>query len=1187
MVDLDQVGKRLSRFTPGSYSKIPSINPIPQPTPEGSVLGAVFRQEHLGYNIAHKALENPPITGTEDPNFNPIPFIPKDLFEYADRFAGTMSEEQVFWVADQINNELRDKAIIAGHPTRAFFSNMAIGMVDLPRYLLPGGVIYSNATQSLNLARSAANVAAASAFSTTVQEAILQETQFARDKQQSVMGVFGSALIGAVTGGISSQILPKNIADYASQEAADTMANGKPTSTVFEFTPDGDIQVRKNVPIVPTKDVKGTRITNELTQSPPAKMPPSTDIAVPPGTPPAPVSGIFDKPESGAIDYEAIKYAASIQIFDQKALQALKFNPWMRLKTSPSGLSRAMADNIFESMIGTYGTDVMQVPMPRALEVMIKTMGAQYIGLVFDYQKFFFKQRGLGEGGMIEKGSAYAKAVATGQPLPGMDIDTFNLRVYRAFRDNLIDPDPIVNEAKEFARWKIVNDLKDQAVDVGLLNKDVKVLTAANYLTRIPNRPAIVEQPEKFDAIQLEYVTQVNEQLKVTLPKVKTYTEAIARADRLLAANEKIRNQIIDLEKNLATATTNAQRQKILKKIDELKTILNSQPDELLSQAKEIFAKEIEDLKWSKIGDELAPHMLQSDGETWRSIKTQEELIADVIQTRLNYLSLGDERLTNPVLKGVVEGSTKPLMQRTNLIPDAWIEDFLIKDMSTILSYYAKSMTTAISATKWAKGMGYADVPTARSAYKLAVVDEYQELAKGKTGAERTKLDERLAQDLKDVDACLDIILGIYGNPGSDDTVWAKIADGLMVYNRIRLLGSMVPSAFPDVGSTVMRYGLYETMHNGILALLKSPELRKMSTEYLRVLGFAFNTEVGLRIKSWADTGNLSVATSKFKRYVDSIVQAHGNINLFNIQNDMLQRMAGTLAVHFHLSRIAMLMQGKQISKQDMRWIMRAGLRREDFPYYYEQWKKHGGIYEGTYFSNVQKWDITDADPVKARAMATAYERFNEAISKEVRNTIIEPTLQDKPLFVQSTFGKMATQFKGYQYAATNKVFLSAVQNLDDQRTLEGLLTMLTMGALGYTVTSLARGREPDFSFANISKEAFDRSGILGMFMEFYNMANKLGVIPGQGVTRFQTRGIWGAMFGPTIGAVEDIHKVLTMFVQANNGKPLTTKDVEALLRLMPYQNLFYAHQLTRMLANKVAVSMGAREVPITYRGNR
>ncbi len=1342
MVDLSKLEEDLTKYNPGGFPKTPSINAVPPPTPEGSVFEAVFRQEHTIANIIRQFSREMP-AGEVTEGFSPIRFIPPQFYEYADRYASTVNEQQVNYISDQISRELRDKAIIAGQPWRAFGAGVAVNLVDLPGYLLPGGAIYNNASRGLNVARSALSVAGANVASSFLTESLLHKTQYARSVDESIMNTFSSALIGAAMGTVASTLLPRGIANAAVNEASDIYANGKPTNLI-EYRADGTFTVKQKVP-VPTKPTGGNTVgTRELTLS--TKGSATTEVGTPapkPGTPPEAPKGveIFRQREGEVLSYEYLKESRTLANLGTFLPKAIALNPWLQLKTSEFGTSRAIADELFESGIGTNSTDIALNAAPRNLETMIKRNFAKYRTALLKVEDIFFAQRGL-EGGALKKTGKYMEALLKNEQLPGLPADQFWLELSVAIRNNDVAGNPDVLRAKELVQRTILDPLRDEAISLGLLPPNVSVATANSYLTRIWNRDKIIEDRIGFEDLLFSYYEEVNKALQITLPKVEGFNLATKRATGLLAANEKIRAQVdasvgtvatdkatlsttqkeivkadarlaqtnevinnkksflnseranleadikdikdesqgfiatetqrlngeieflIDkkskalrgavqqgktptfvdrltrrYDKDIATAQkeldsltrkTNREATKEIaalnkkiqritkevelditklkaelvdiktnktelikqsgklqknieslnKKINELKSILNSQPDEVLTRAIELFQAEIEGMKWQEIMGQRAAHLLDTDGN-WRAIANTDELRADVTQTVQNILSLGDDRLLNPILRGIVEGTPQPLKNRSLLLPDNVGQPFLVNDALTILQSYIGSMSSVVEITKFAKQRGFSDIGEARGAMKQAVRDEWYERSQGVTGEAAVKLKNQLDKDLKNIDASFDLAIGIYGTAPNSDEIWVQIARGFRKYNQMRLMGSMTLSALPDVGTLALRYGPYELIHEILMPFLKSAELRSLSKDHLQVLGFVVNSQIGMSIKTYADTAGLAVAKGKYGKLVDSLMQGFGNVTLFNFWNDWAQNLAGVSAEHFTIKPINLFFQTGKISQIEARRLARAGIGKEDYKYIYEQWKKHGKMVDGCYVSNAHKWDISTPEN------ATAYERYAEAIIKEVRNTIIEPTLQDKPLALHSELGKTIFQFKSFGFAATNKIFMSVVQNRDDQNTIGGLMALLTMGAIGYVATSLARGNEPDLSFINLSKEAIDRSAILGIFSEFYNIANKVGLIPGEGATRYRSRGIAGALFGPTIGALEDISGFLRTVQQVSGGKPLTTKDVDALLRLMPYQNLFYAHQLSRAVARKAAVSLGVEEAPETKRSTK
>ena len=1191
-------------------------------------------------------------------------------------------------MSDQIGKELHDKAIIACHPWRAFGAGIAVNLTDLPGYLLPGGAIYSNATKGLNIARSAMSVAGANALTTLLTENILHDTQYARSVDESVMNVFSSALIGAAVGTVAGAVMPRTIAKAAVQEASDIYANGKPTRLI-DFKPDGSFTVKDISPTGPTKP-GGTKALalpgTELSTTVISGAPPPT------GAPPKAPKGveIFRQRADEILSHEYLKESRALANLGVELPKAIAMTPWLQMKTSEFGTTRAIADEIFESLIGTNSTDIALNAAPRNLETMIKRNYSAFRTVLLGAEDIFFEQRGL-SGGPLKQTGKYMESLLKREQLPGLPADEFWYQLSVAIRNNDVAGNADVLRAKDLVQNKILNPLRDEAIRLGLLPANVSVATANSYLTRIWNRDKIIESRADFEDILFDYYSKVNEALRVTLPKVEGFNLATKRATKLLAANEVMRadievtttkaaedlhnlnlskkeivktdarilqtndvinnkksylnserndylialkelklqhvkniqearknnasvttvdrlarkhaNELAEIEKKIQRITKEIeleltklkaelkelkankaellkQSDKLQKNIDELakkiaqlKTILNSQPDAVLTKAIELFQQEIEGLKWQEILGQREAHLLDTDGN-WRPIASIDELRADVTQTVQNILSLGDDRLLNPILKGLVEGSVKPLKNRGLLLPDNVGAPFLINDALTILQSYIGSMSSVVEITKFAKDRGFSDIGEARGAMKQAVRDEWYERSQGVTGEDAVKLKKQLDKDLKNIDASFDLAMGIYGTaPNSDDT-WVKIARKFRQYNTVRLMGSMALSALPDTGTLALRYGPYELVHEILIPFLKSSELRKLTKDHLQVLGFVVNTQIGMSIKTYADTNGLAVAKGKYGKIVERLMQGYGNVNLFNYWNDVAQHIAGQSAEHFTLKPINLFFQTGKISKLEERRLARAGIGRQDYKYIYDQWKKHGGQHEGCYYSNAHKWDIDTPEN------ATAYERYAESIIKEVHNTIVEPTLQDKPLALHSELGKTIFQFKTFGFAATNKIFMSAVQNRDDQNTIGGLMALLAMGALGYVATTLARGNEPDLSFINISKEAIDRSAILGIFSEFYNVANKVGLIPGEGATRYRSRGIAGALFGPTIGALEDISAFFRTVQQVSGGKPLTTKDVDALLRLMPYQNLFYAHQLSRAVARKSAVALGATESP-------
>lgn len=84
--------------------------------------------------------------------------------------------------------------------------------------------------------------------------------------------------------------------------------------------------------------------------------------------------------------------------------------------------------------------------------------------------------------------------------------DQFNIQVGKAMRRTDRSDDPHIQKAAEIWRRQVFDPLKDQAIEVGLLPKDVHVETAASYLSRVYNRPKIEANEGAFKAIVRSWI---------------------------------------------------------------------------------------------------------------------------------------------------------------------------------------------------------------------------------------------------------------------------------------------------------------------------------------------------------------------------------------------------------------------------------------------------------------------------------------------------------------------------------------------------------------------------------------------------------------------------------------------------------------------------------------------------------
>jgi hypothetical protein len=169
-----------------------------------------------------------------------------------------------------------------------------------------------------------------------------------------------------------------------------------------------------------------------------------------------------------------------------KATAALRINPGVETMFSPSVKVREayakMVDNSVYTQMNMEG----------------KSLGPDVENLVKVYQ------RGAMSQWMRSARTAYKQA--KGEGFQGSRSD-FMVRVARAGRRGDVDElgDPHVTRAAQEARAKIFDPLLERAKAAGLLPEDVRVTTAASYVTRLWNRQRLIGEEPRFKQIAREY----------------------------------------------------------------------------------------------------------------------------------------------------------------------------------------------------------------------------------------------------------------------------------------------------------------------------------------------------------------------------------------------------------------------------------------------------------------------------------------------------------------------------------------------------------------------------------------------------------------------------------------------------------------------------------------------------------
>ena len=820
---------------------------------------------------------------------------------------------------------------------------------------------------------------------------------------------------------------------------------------------------------------------------------------------------------------------------------AMKITPMNRLLTSDYDTSKFFANAIYEHNY-TLLKHLDERTDGASVETLTRLDQGKTKSLMVDYQNIYYNMVGINKGPF--KGTRAKLSDAS------MTMDQFNEAVWRRLSTQVDNPVEHVNQAARLIEEKLFEPTRKRAIELGLLDENQAPRNAPGYIMSVYNKNKIIEQGGKsargvgsFPQFLYEKFQQVQNQIKVfkESPVYKENQKLLLKAREQLK-DEKARKQLVKDDKEK------------VKTIDESIKNLNEQ------------IKEFE----ATIRKAAPPKGLNADGELF-PVVDDETLWSHVEQTVDNILGDTEGQMLNPILSKLKGGGGKPLKTRKMTVSQDEMMEWHITDIPKLVDMYSRALHPMIRLTELAQKLGAKDISEMREKFSQMIMQEYNELAKGKTGKEATQLRKKRDADIADMKASLELVQGIYGDgPNVLNDSARTFYQNFLKWNYIRLLGYMTISSMADAGIQVFVHGPYRFIHNGLVQSFSG--VRQIAKQDLKAIGYAIETELGTRIKSYVEHQGLSTNPGPFTKGLDALTQGFGNLSLMNQWNSLQQSIAGHIGINRTLQTVHKFVKGEKVSDTEMERVIRNGLDKKHWQTIYEFTKNNDS--DGTLFADWTNWDIRT--PEQREALT----QFQASVAKEIDNIVIVPGLGDKPLFAQTPAGKLLFQFKTFLMAATNRVTVSGIQRRHDVNTYLGVLAMLSMGALSYVVASLVRGNEPDLSFKNLSLEAVDKSGLLGIWGELGNISAKaLGFT---GTSRYASRDVVGALIGPSSGAISEVVGVLQAVTDSMRSaddpkyRPITTKDAQKLLRLAPMQNLFYIHQLNRKATRGLALELGA-----------
>lgn len=887
------------------------------------------------------------------------------------------------------------------------------------------------------------------------------------------------------------------------------------------------------------------------------------------GNEPEPLIGNDGNLSAAAVDLQKLAENDKFVSGVADVIAKIPLNPLVRLYKSEFTTANSASELLFSQFLPKKKNqpEFGGVARETSVATNIATATGKMNKALLGYQNIFFEHADVS--GVFPGVKAKMK---------GVSFEKWDNAVSEAIIAGGVHENPAVQKGAQHLMKNVFEPLRDEAIELKLLPKNVSVSTASAYFTRIYNVQKIREQPNAFKETIKPYFKEQND-LRISMD-----------AD------------IKELERLIKVTKT------------ELTRARKSRDKQRLANAKEAM-KAVK-----QVVDEHIPHSLKDSNGNIRKKMNSDEIEVAINRTVDNILNENTSKM-NPITARLI-GKAKPLNNRHFLIPDTMIREWTLGSGSGVANKYVQSMVPHIEFAKLGKDLGIEskqktkqqrladdiakleddlDRGALTEAEEVAIkreivdleraIDEldepptinqvasfFEEEMKGELDRLRgntddpkrnAKLQKQYESARRDIKAGIDILAGRYGKGDNSGNAPSEFLRNMRMYNILIRMGGVALSSVTDVGILVMRHGPSALAKEGVLPIFKSNLAKTENKSLLQDLGFAMNQYNGRRLRSMMDFDDVVQSPSKVTQGLDKAVQGFMNLSGMNQWQDAMQFMAGNMSISRTLRSIDNWVKTGVMDKNEAVRLNALGLGQAHWSTIHEQWKKHGGIDEGAYYA---KWDNFDISTPEQRS---AYDKFKAALYDDITSTIVEPGAGDLPLFARTDQGKLLLQFKTFFIATHNKLLLSGL-NQGDANFYMGLVSMMALGQGVYLAKELIRGNDDiDLSPTRLAQEGFDRAGFFGVFQEGFGLGQRMLVGPNGAPSRYAIRGVWSTLLGPSAGTIEDM--LLYGASPLMEGE-FDRGDAEKLKRLLPYMNLFYIDHLTKRIAGDVAVALGAEE---------
>lgn len=514
-------------------------------------------------------------------------------------------------------------------------------------------------------------------------------------------------------------------------------------------------------------------------------------------------------------------------------------------------------------------------------------------------------------------------------------------------------------------------------------------------------------------------------------------------------------------------------------------------------------------------------------------------------------IGVGDDKIAiSDISRLSIDRGVKFTKERVIDVPALKLEPWLKSDGAQIISNYMRQSQMMLRMKEILDGEGVDSIAGLAQKRKVEY-DRYvaalqSDLDRNKITGDQfnlatEKASKNLANDVNLINDFSKMMLGQYALRTRADQALRY----LKTYNYMRLMGHFVFTAIPHLGASIMRHGIPSVLWDGLIGSLRmiAEGARDASNEDFAHMNIGTQLETNLTLKTFADGDFSKGLETAGARAMDRVDDIYSKISMISHFINTSQRIFGNVA---RSTIMKDLLNYDSLPASEKTYLNSIHINEADVPGMVEQFKRFGAEVNGGYIPNSHLWEDKDL------AM-----KFAAAMQTEVHSMVPKAGIGDTPRLVQKyALARTLFQFKGFFQAVGTKVLLPGLQ-ARDANTIQGVMSLIALGSLGYCLNEVSKGREPDLSVNNLIMEGGSRSALFSLWSDpVFGTVNRLA--GDKTLSRYRHTNPSEYMLGPSSSALKDLYNVYDSLTQ---GK-ISPQAEKSAINLIPFQNVWWLRGL-------------------------